>query len=44
LPADGAARIFAFVYALGQLPQNLTDLADRHSDLTGNGAQPLIMS
>jgi uncharacterized membrane protein YccC len=36
LPTDDAARIFALVYALGQLPQNLTDLADRHGDLTGN--------
>jgi hypothetical protein len=41
LPTDDAARIFALVYALGQLPQNLTDLADRHGDLTGTkGSAP----
>jgi hypothetical protein len=37
-PTDDAARIFALVYALGQLPQNLTDVANRESSDGQNGA------
>ena len=38
LSTDDASRIFALVYALGQLTQNISDLADRHGDLTGKRA------
>jgi uncharacterized membrane protein YccC len=40
LPTDDAARIFALVYALGHLSQNLTDLADRYGDLAGTKVAP----
>jgi len=36
VPTDQAARLFTLLFALGQLAENLHDVADRHADLTTN--------
>ena len=40
MSTEDAARVFAFAFALGQLAQNLKDLGDRYSDLTGAPSPP----